>query len=297
MSPIAKSGFLRRAWDRLNHASHASNPLVGLNVGSETEFDTVDSRCPSHQNAIDAVPGWNHAFPAEYGVEAGPNVMFNDPRIHWAIEQFGGIAGRRVLEVGPLEGSHTFMLDRADPAILDAVEVNQRAYLRCLIAKEIYGLRHARFYLGSVLPWLENGDRAYDLIIACGVLYHLQEPLRALELMARQADALYLWTHYFDDVAMPPDDLRSLAFLKSVNIEKRGGLEIKLHARSYYGAWRNDTFCGGPKDLHYWMEKPDILNYLAALGLDDIRVAHDDPRHVNGPSVSIFAKRSQPKAP
>ena len=113
LSPIAKSGFLRRAWDRLNHASHASNPLVGLNVGSETEFDTVDSRCPSHQNAIDAVPGWNHAFPAEYGVEAGPNVMFNDPRIHWAIEQFGGIAGRRVLEVGPLEGSHTFMLDRA----------------------------------------------------------------------------------------------------------------------------------------------------------------------------------------
>ena len=86
---------------------------------------------------------------------------------------------------------------------IDAIEANQLAYLRCLVAKEIYGLRRARFHLGDFVRGLEAPTR-YHLIVACGVLYHMADPLLLLERIAARTDALYLWTHYFDEAEMPP---------------------------------------------------------------------------------------------
>jgi len=268
----------------------------------------IEVRAPSHQNAVDLIPGWNHAFPDRYGLKAGSIALFDDPRIHWAIEQFGDLADKRVLELGPLEAAHTSMLDRCNPAVLDVVEANVAAYLRCLIAKQVYDLRRARFHLGNFVPWLERSEfqlgallpwrkraRRYDLIIGSGVLYHMHDPVHLLELMARRADAVYLWTHYFDAGAMPQGDLRGFAFTEYTRTVRRRKLSICLHSRSYHGAERNLTFCGGLSDLHYWMEKPAILDVLRLCGFDDIRTAHDEPSHPNGPAISIFARRSDPR--
>jgi hypothetical protein len=93
-------------------------------TGSPRSFDRYVSTEPSLQNAIDAVAGWNTSFPPELGLRAGTLATYNDPRILWAIECFGEIAGRRVLELGPLEGGHTSMLDAAG-AQVDAIEANQ----------------------------------------------------------------------------------------------------------------------------------------------------------------------------
>jgi hypothetical protein len=265
------------------------------------DFQILDAyvlSAPAHQNAIDAIPGWNHAFPPELGLRAGYAALYDDARIHWAIEQFGPIAGRRVLELGPLEGSHTAMIERLGADRIDAVEANKLAYLRCLIAKEIYDLKHARFHLGDFVKWLEGDEPRYDLIVACGVLYHMEDPVRLLELIAGKTDAVYIWTHYFDEEAMPPGDLRRVPFKSqepphsehshAVNFR---GVDVTLHERSYYKAWKKTAFCGGPIDLHYWMEKPDLIAVLRALGFNDVRVEHDDRGQVNGPAVSIFARR------
>lgn len=258
---------------------------------------------PSPQNAVDLIPGWNHAFPSELGIQAGPAHMYEDGRIHWAIEQFGPIAGRRILELGPLEGSHSMMLDRHGPEVLDAVEANKKAFLRCLIAKEIFGLQRARFHLGDFVKWLERKDPPYDLIVACGVLYHMEEPLRLLELLAARTDNIYFWTHYFDETAMPPEDLRRVPFKSQKPPYKElchevafHGRNVTLHERSYYGAWKKSAYCGGPVNRHYWMEKEDLLAVLRVLGFDDLRIAHDDPQHVNGPSFSVFARRTVQQA-
>jgi hypothetical protein len=257
----------------------------------------VETRAPSHQNAIDLLPGWNHAFPEQCGVKAGDVVLYNDPRIHWALEQFGSIAGKRVLELGPLEASHTSMLDRCDPAVLDAVEANTASYMRCLIAKQVLDLRRAKFHLGNFVPWLERNNLSYDLIVGSGVLYHMSNPVRLLDLISRRADAVYLWTHYYDAQAMPPGDLRAIPFSGRHRTARRRKVTVRLHARHYFGAEQNPKFCGGPGDLHYWMEKSDIIAVLQSLGFDDVRTAHDEPSHQNGPSVSIFARRTIRRVP
>ena len=276
--------------------------LAGRSEGSgglaPSITDVYEFSAPSYQNAIDLVPGWNHAFAPELGLNAGPAYMYEDPRIHWAAQQFGSLEGKRVLELGPLEASHTSLLERLGARRIDAIEANKLAYLRCLIAKEILGLRRSRFHLGDFLRSLQAPTR-YDMIVACGVLYHMADPLLLLERMAARTNALYLWTHYFDEAEMPLSDPRRGAFRSpepphTEYSEKTqfNGVDMTLHLRSYFRAWQNSKYCGGPVDRHFWLEKDQLIAALRALGFTELAFADVAPDHPNGPAISIFARRA-----
>lgn len=247
---------------------------------------------PSPQTAVDSLPGWNCALPPEVGAVAGPATFYEDQRIHWALEQFGSIEDRSILEIGPLEGSHTYLLERRNPGLLHAVEANRLSFLRCLVVKELLHMRKARFFLGDCQAWLENQPQRYDLIIASGVLYHMWDPVRLLELMAARSDAIFLWTHYASESSMPMGDPRRSAFLSDVEVETRLGISVRTFRRSYHGAWLNKSFCGGIHDVHRWMERDDILAVLQVLGFDDIRLGSEETDHPNGPSFCVFARRT-----
>ncbi len=246
---------------------------------------------PSAQNAVDALAGWNMALPPEVGAVAGPGAFYNDPRILWVLEQFGSIEGCDILELGPLEASHTSMLEQHRPASILAIEANRLSFLRCLVVKELLGLKVAKFALGNFAPWLETAEQRFDLVVASGVLYHMADPVRFMDQLSRRSNSLYLWTHYASDEAMPPDDMRRKAFIGEVEVIENHGVAVRCHRRSYWGAWKDKAFCGGLYDLHRWIEKEDILALLKALGFDNIRTAHDEPDHHNGPAFSIFARR------
>ncbi|TWT13118.1 class I SAM-dependent methyltransferase [Reyranella sp. CPCC 100927] len=272
--------------DRKQHSSRVSRS------GTDVVLDSYVDAVPSAQNAIDIVPGWNHAMPPHVGATAGDTPLYEDIRIPWCLEQFGSVSGRKILELGPLEGIHTYLLDQQGPAFIHAIEANRLAFLRCLITKELLEIKHAKFMLGNFLPWLERTDVKYDLIIASGVLYHMSDPVHLLELIGRRSDAVYLWTHYFSEQAMPPGDERREALSGDVETIAFRGLTVPLYRRGYHNAWKAKAFCGGMHDRHYWMEREDIMRVLGLLGFDDIRIAHDQPDHSNGPAFSVFARRS-----
>ncbi|MBU3890147.1 MULTISPECIES: bifunctional 2-polyprenyl-6-hydroxyphenol methylase/3-demethylubiquinol 3-O-methyltransferase UbiG [unclassified Methylosinus] len=253
-------------------------------------FDRYVDALPTHQNAIDAIPGWSTAFPEAFGVTAGIVPTYYDQRIFWAIDCFGALEGREVLELGPLEAGHTYMLENAG-AQVDAVEANQLAFMRCLVAKEILGLRKARFWLGDFVKWLEQTDKSYDLIVASGVLYHQHDPLRLLELIAQRASAVFIWTHVVSE-AMPVSDPRRSVMADVPEEHSFHGVVVRAYPRSYVKTQSNPAFCGGMRDDHRWLDKDDLIAALRALGFDDIRTNHDEPDHVYGPAVSIFARRS-----
>lgn len=284
------AGGLRKAADALDLAALREDMRAGQ--ARDVVLDEYVTGMPCAQNAIDALPGWNHALPGDVGVTAGHGAFYNDPRILWALEQFGSIEGRKILELGPLEAAHTYILERHGAGLIHAIEANKLSFLRCLVVKELLDLRTAKFFLGDFLEWLETPPERYDLIVASGVLYHMASPVHLLELLARNCDAFYLWTHYSSEQAMPASDPRRGVFVGPAEVQESHGVRVRLYRRSYHGAWRNKSFCGGMHDLHRWIEKEDILALIAALGFDDIRVAHDDPAHQNGPSFSIFARRA-----
>ena len=102
--------------------------------------DACVSHAPSPQATIDILDGWVSILPAELGADTrGSAPLFADERAIWAIDRLGGVRGATILELGPLEGGHTYMLDRAGAKSIIAIEGNKRCYLKCLITKELLG--------------------------------------------------------------------------------------------------------------------------------------------------------------
>lgn len=267
---------------------------TGPAPSAEAVFDQYSRDVPRHQNAVDALPGWNSAFPPERGLNAGTHPLFADGRINWAVSQAGSLENKRIIEVGPLEGMHTYMLNRQRPKSIDAIEANKGCFLRCLVAKEILGIDRANFYLGDALRWLQETNNHYDLAIASGVLYHMSDPGQFLCDITSRCDKLFIWTHYFDDKVMPTSDSRRQAFSGKVETRTFSGVPVRYFERGYFNANANENFCGGMKDRHYWMHRADIISLLNALGFGDICIGQEDPNHGGGPCFSLFAKRSMP---
>jgi hypothetical protein len=239
-------------------------------------FDRYVSSAPCLQNAVDAVSGWSTAFPPHYQLKTGALAAYQDPRIQWAMECFGSLEGRHVLELGPLEGGHTTMSEAAG-APLDAIEANRLAFMRCLITKEIVGLTRSKFWLGDFMKALDDRDQSYDLIVACGVLHRLKEPLRLLELAARRSAAFYLWTHLITEEAMPASDQRRLVFAPTVEIHHFHGIDVRAYRRTYAQAEDNVIFCGVMNDEHRWLHRDDLIEALKRVGFQTIQTNHDQP--------------------
>jgi hypothetical protein len=238
-------------------------------------FDLYVLNSPSSQNAVDALAGWKTSFPPQFGLKAGSLSTFNDPRILWAIECFGSLKGRNVLELGPQEGGHTAMLEAAG-ARVDAIEEDQGAFLRSLVAGEILGLTRSKFWLGDFMMALESWEQRYDLIVACGVLDQLADPLRLIELAAKRTDAIYIWAHVAIDEAAVSRSWRSISAQTFEN-RRFHGIDVRIGARM--------------NDKHLRLRSDDLLAALKVVGFHDIRTRHDEPHRRFGPTLSVFARR------
>ena len=153
-------------------------------------------------------------------VSGGRTPTSQDTRIAWAIETLGGVSGKRVLELAPKESGHKHVLEQAGASSVTAIKDDFEEYLR-------------------------RASGRFDVVIACGILYHMKNPVEAIQNMARIADSVYVWTHY--DV---PDRIAA----------------VSLGRDDYLGAMRHAGF------NHFTIEV-------------------DDPEHVNGPYISLIARK------
>lgn len=254
--------------------------------------DVCVSEDPTPQAAIDTLQGWVSIFPPQFEVLSpqGVAALFDDGRAHWAIEKLGGVHGLNVLEeLGPLEGGHTYMLDRAGARSITAIEGNKRCYLKCLVTKELFGVKSANVLLGNFVPWLEKKPQRFDVIWATGVLYHMTEPVKLLKLLAERTDRLHIWTHFYPDEYAPKEPFdRPLVGIESRDYD---GHAIPLFLRTYMGAENNAAYCGGVDSGSSWLRRSDILKVLERAGFSDIEVAFETPFTGNGPSFALVAQR------
>jgi hypothetical protein len=163
-------------------------------------LDQYAKGLPSDQTALDIFKEeWSSRFPDERpDLRAGESPLFEDGRVTWSLDQIGGLDGKTVLELGPLEGGHTYQFDRAGAKKVTSIEANTRCYLKCLVAKEVLGMPAAHFLCGDFVEYLRANRDRYDFCFASGVLYHMKNPAEMIALAAKSADHLFLWTHYYD---------------------------------------------------------------------------------------------------
>jgi hypothetical protein len=251
---------------------------------------------PSNQAIVDIFQGsWVSAFPDEYHITAGNIRHFDfqvEPRVMWGANTLqNGIKGLSVLELGPFEAYNTWQIEQLGAAPI-AIESNNINYLKCLIVKEITGMK-ARFLYGDFIPYLEQCLTRFDIVWASGVLYHQVEPLKLLELISKVTDKVFIHTHYYEEnVIKKNPGLSSVFFPKQDIVMKYKGYQVKLHYRSYGMDKSAPAFSGGAEEYSYWMEKMDIFEYLRNLGFDKVTMGVDDPGNPNGPAMFFMAVKS-----
>lgn len=254
-------------------------------------LDEMVTSCPSDQNALDIFRGeWSSRMPSHRSdLRAGQIPLFEDPKIKWAISQIGGVEGRRVLELGPLEGGHTYILHEHGASAITAVECNTRAFLKCLIVKNLFKLDRAEFLCGDFVSFLKDNRQQFDFVVAAGVLYHMTNPAELLELISRATDRVFVWTHYYDEalIAQRPDVRRRfVSHFRSTY----AGISHMLH-RYEYGEALTPAFTGGPRSYSHWMGRNEILSFITAFGFNDVRVAFEEVDHPHGPAFAFLAQR------
>ena len=254
-------------------------------------LDAYVQEPPSGRNATNIFANeWSSRLPSPYEDCTGAAELFDDPRISWASDLLGGFEGLRVLELGPLEAGHTTMLERGGAESILSIESNVRAYLKCLIVKEVLGLRRAQFMLGDFLPYLEMNQGTFDLCVASGVLYHMVEPMEFLGLLGRTSDRVLLWTHYYDESAVAAEPELTGKFGPSES-DLHQDIAYVRYKYIYGEALRWGGFCGGTRPYSYWLRREDILGILRHMGYKDLSVNFDNLRHPNGPAFAVLARR------
>lgn len=248
---------------------------------------------PTDQGVIDLFRGdWSSEMPLSSGLisEPGTAKLFEDGRILWMADLLGPITNSTILEIGPLEGGHTYMLHNLGTKSIVAVEVNARAYLRCLCIKEIFELSRARFLLGSGVEFIKNTTEMFDIILASGVLYHLTDPIEFLEKICDRTRKIFIWTHYYDETIIESHPDRGL-FDKPLRLSP----DLPwIGSRRVYPdtALTWPGFSGGTASSAVWLTRDTILKFLETKGFNEISISFDEKEHQNGPAFAIAAKKA-----
>lgn len=247
---------------------------------------------PSPQNSLNIFEGeWASKLPeAIPNLSAGNIPLFQDARIIWAATQLGGFEAKKVLELGPLEAGHTYMMEQLGAASITAVEANSRAYLKCLIVKEILGLQRSKFLLGDAVEYLRQQSERFDICVASGVLYHMENPVELIYLISQITDRVFLWTHYYDKFIIDQKPYLASRF-STGSLATYEGFSHTTYKQEYGDALGFAGFCGGSRPFSLWMKREDILACLEFFGFRNISIEFDSADHSNGPCFAIAASR------
>ena len=269
-------------------------PLRNLRSRGESNLDALDVyvlKYPEDQNILDVFKGeWSSEVPNNLITKPGKAKLFDDARVNWAEDSLGSFAGRNILELGPLEGGHSFMFQEKKAKKVTAIEANSRAFLKCLCVKEIYKLNNIEFKLGDFMAFLRKDHSKYDMVSASGVLYHMEDPVELIKLISKVTDRVHFWTQYYDKEIVMNNPGLSFKFqpMSTINYD---GESYEYSTQSYKDSLGWSGFCGGPQPVSKWLTRGSIIKALKKYGFVDITIGFDTPEHPNGPAFAICATK------
>jgi hypothetical protein len=246
-------------------------------ANSHGAFDSDDDA----GNAFALFSNWLTAFhsgSATYGSRA-PLISDTDHRIV-KFDALVPVAGKRVVELGPLEGGHTKQMVDLGASHVLAIEANAQDFVKCLVMKEVLGVDRVKFVYGDfeavVSRHLQNGG-GFDICAAVGVLYHMLDPVRTIKLITSVAPVTYVWSHVATE-EKPSGEWITLS-------DEQG--RAYRGKRNFYSPGRH---LGGIGRSSVWLEESSLLGAFENRG-HEIQMI-EKGGHPNGQQV-LFVSRSK----
>jgi hypothetical protein len=113
-------------------------------------------------------------------------MTFDEYKTFMRDEYFNVCQNKSVLEIGPHEGIHTKLITQYKPKYLELVEPFERAAEYC---ETLFGVDKV---IKKDIFFVLNDKHFMDVVVCCGVLYHLHSPLHLLELIVNNCDPKFI---------------------------------------------------------------------------------------------------------
>jgi hypothetical protein len=196
------------------------------------------------------------------------------------VEQFFRFApeAATILELGSLEGAHTFLLAR-QPGVRRVLALEGREFnlRKARFVQKLMRISNVEFAQANV----ESSDLAafgtFDAVFCSGLIYHLPEPWKLISQLPALAPNLFIWTHYAADA-----DAKIVSGQLRGKIYPEGGAADPLSGMSATATW---------------LTLDSLIASLTQSGYANVQVIDNDPAHANGPAVTIAATTSPLRPP
>lgn len=256
--------------------------VLGYDVRRVSDWPKAD--CPPPVDEEIAGPWMYHVLQMSNRSYSPPALCYrrgpfgDDHRLKYLL-YFLDLRDWRVLEIGPLEGHHSLILEKLGVRETIAIESREDNLRKCNRIKQKYGLARTQYimhdleklYTGVETPRFEG---VFDLVFCLGVLYHVPEPAKALAWMRTRSSRLFLGTHYIDRIRTKPFVYRH------EGVEYHGALHDE-------GGLRNPI--SGMSSKSFWPYEADLIRMIKDVGYKNVHVLGRDLQ--NGtPHITILAE-------
>jgi hypothetical protein len=227
----------------------------------------IGSEC-TKESMFGVIGGWTSQFEVDGKLVGGHLRLDQDARVSWALEKMD-IVGYRILELGPLEGAHTKMIEEAGAEEIISIEGLSDCFLRCLIVKEAFQLTRTKFLFGDFCDYIPkySGDD-FDLVVALGVLYHQSNPAKLIHDLAKITDNVIVWSQVANTEHPGKEESSVMA-----NGERYFGKTM------YWGDTRlkKEDYCASLQTEAFWMYADEMKRCFRNAGFCDIVEKKCDP--------------------
>lgn len=207
------------------------------------------------------------------GVATGGDFhALNDSRVGEFFETFPRV--RNILELGSLEGGHTFtMARRPDVARVVGLDGRPTNIEKSRFMQQLFGVSRVEFAEANLEKAELSSFGKFDAVFCSGLLYHLPEPWKLIEQVPRVAPNLFIWTHYCDDLAIDA---------ANGDLKGRNYVEGDLQSPN-----------SGMSATSFWLTLGSLTKTLTKNGFGKIRILENNLSHPEGPAVTLAATTSR----
>lgn len=205
----------------------------------------------------------------EYG---GTFDAMNDGRINQFLRRFPD--AKTVLELGSLEGGHTFAVARRETVErVVGVEGRQANVDRARCVQRLLGANNVEFVTANIESFDLRSLGMFDAVFCVGLLYHLPRPWEVIARIAQVTRSVFIWTHYASD-------------------EKADRVASGYRGLGYKEFGMADPLSGMSRES-FWPTLDALRLMLSTYGFTNVQIIEDKPDHPNGPAVTLAATSPQ----
>ena len=260
-------------WEKRNRAY--------LKQISKLSFDNVRWNREKILEIRDFLGGWNHNIKLPYGVFTAycdDYYPAHEEILKIINHQLNGnFANKRILDIGCLEGyfSSECALQGADVLGIDGKIINIKKYE---FIKSVLGIKNVTFIKDDGMKITKSKYGSFDVVLALGFLYYLDNPFKFLVNMSKLCDGFILIDTHVALVDQPKF-LGKEAWRPDLSPLK----EFKFGKKTYWGRLYREydsdetqlvrdlsTTASLKNDLSVWLTEDSLISLLRDVGFEQV---------------------------